>query len=93
MFCIQTGALPPPPTPSCLYGEYGAYGVGVWEREMERERERKRERRGYEPLALHAPIHRAMLGGCDQEAGRWNRVATCSAGTKARPTRTHGAPG
>ena len=34
---------------------------------------RERETRGYEPFPLHASIHPAMLGVCDQEEGRWNR--------------------
>jgi len=35
-----------------------------WGLGLGRERERgERETRGYEPFALHAPIHWAMLGG------------------------------
>ena len=49
--------------------------VGERERERERrekeerERERERDNRLHSPFALHAPIHWAMLGGCDQEQG------------------------
>ena len=34
----------------------------------------ERETRGYEPFALHVPIHHAMLGVCDQEQGVMTRV-------------------
>ena len=49
--CLQGGGAPT------------GVGVGVQERQTERERERERERRGYEPFALHAAIHWAMVGG------------------------------
>ena len=39
-------------------------------------RERERERTGYEPFAFHAPIHWAMLGVCDQDERRLNRLAS-----------------
>ena len=42
-------------------------GDGVGVREV---REGESETTGYGPFALHAPIHWALLGGCDQEHGR-----------------------
>ena len=50
------------------YGGHGVDGVQV------RVGERVRERRGNEPLALHAPIHQAMLGVGDQEERRSSRL-------------------
>ena len=44
----------------------------------EKERECERERRGYEPFALHAPIHQAILGGWDQEEPPPYRTPTLS---------------
>ena len=68
------------------YGGHGVYGVRI----RERKREGEGERRGYEPLALHAPIHQAILGVCDQNA-RWTRSRTrCSSRTSPRgPFRHH----
>ena len=54
-----------PMRPTSCRDELMALGFGLGrEREVrergERDRERERETRGYEPLALHAPIHQAM---------------------------------
>ena len=37
---------------------------------------REIETRGYEPFALHAPIHQAILEVGDQEEGRSSRLGT-----------------
>jgi len=53
-----------------------APGKGERERRErgERERERERDRSGYEPVALHAPIHWAIYGYVIKNRELSNRV-------------------
>ena len=44
------------------------------QREARERGERERDNRLHSPCVLHAPIHWAELGGCDQEQGRSNRL-------------------
>ena len=51
----------------------------VCEREKERRGGGERERRGYEPFALHAPRHWAILEKVIKEGTQWWRRCPCQA--------------
>ena len=52
-----------------------ALGFRVWEAVTHRNNARERESQEVtRPYALHAPIHWAMLGGCDQEEAWSSRL-------------------
>ena len=60
----------------CPAESYCAWGARCLWRWGSGGAEEEREKGSNEPFALHAPIHQAMLGVCEQEKGGSSRLCT-----------------